>query len=152
MTGINLVTAETIFVVNNLDLNEVTMQLGNVTSSLTIANNGAQIKVAFPNLIWANNATIRGASSISTPSLESVNGSLGFYMGTNQAYAAPNLTTVGSSLSFVSNGNLNNISLPVLKSVGGALYVVNDTSLEKVNGFPALQTIGNVFGVGSFNE
>jgi len=152
LTGINLVTADQIFVVNNLDLQEVNMQLGNVTQALTIANNGANIKVSFPNLIWAYNATIRGAASVTTPSLESVNGSLGFYMGSNEAYSAPNLTSVGGSLSFVSNSQLNNISLPELTTIGGALYVVNDTSLEKVNGFPALQTISNVLGVGSFNE
>lgn len=151
LQGINLATVDSLFIVNNLDLSDITMQLGNVTQALTIANNGAQISISFPNLIWANNATIRGAATISTPSLKIVNGSLGFYSGTNQAYSAPNLTAVGSALSFVSNSNLNNISLPSLKAIGGALYVVNNTNLENVT-FPALESMANVFGQGSFQE
>jgi len=153
LTGINLQTAGSITITNNYFLNDITMQLGNVTEQLTISYNGAKLAVSLPNLIWANNATIRGADTISTPSLSSVNGSLGFYMGTFTDYAAPNLTNVGGALSFVSNGAVSNISMPQLTTVGSALYIVNDTSLLTIDGFPALKTVGgNVLAVGTFNS
>lgn len=153
LTGINLETAGSITIVNNYFLNDINMQLGNVTEQLTISYNGAKLNVQLPNLIWANNATIRGADQISTPSLSSVNGSLGFYMGTFSSYAAPNLTNVGGFLSFVSNAGLSNISMPELTTIGSALYIVNDTSLNSIDGFESLKTIGgNVLAVGTFDN
>jgi len=153
LTGINLETAGSITIVNNYYLNDITMQLGNVTEQLTISYNGAKLNVQFPNLVWANNATIRGADQISTPSLSSVNGSLGFYMGTFSSYSAPNLTNVGGALSFVSNAGVSNISMPELTTVGQALYIVNDTSLTTIDGFPSLKTVGgNVLAVGTFDS
>jgi len=61
--------------------------------------------------------------------------------------AAPNLTSVGStatgqgSLAFVANGKLANISMPLLKSVGGADQIANNTDLDSIS-FPSLSVVG----------
>lgn len=153
LDGINLQVADTIYIANNRFLDSVNMQLGNVTDSLTFTNNGAELVAEFPNLEWANNITIRNLSSVSVPSLSSVNGSLGFYGNTFESLSAPNLTNVGGSLAFVSNDQLSNITLPELTTVGGGLQIANNSALENINGFPKLKTVGGALDfTGSFNK
>ncbi|GAB7351982.1 hypothetical protein MBLNU459_g2507t1 [Dothideomycetes sp. NU459] len=142
LAGIDLQVVDTVYIVNNDYLQDINMQLGNITEALTIGSNGNNVSAIFPNLIWANNMTIRNATSVSLPSLESVNGSLGFYSNEFSMLSAANLTTVGGSLSFVSNQDLTNVSMPMLKTVNGGLQVANNTEFKVVNGFPALATIG----------
>lgn len=142
LDGIDLQVADTISVTNNPYLTSVNMQLGNVTKSLTFGANGRDLQIEFPNLIWAYNLTFRNCSDISIPSLASINGSLGFYSNGFQSLSAPNLTSVGSSLSFVSNEEVTNITMPELTTIGGGFQIANNTALEKINGFPALKTVG----------
>lgn len=153
LDGINLQVVDTMTVTNNPYLTSVNMQLGNVTKSLTLSANGKQLDAEFPNLMWAYNMTIRNASTVSIPSLESVNGSLGFYSDGFENLTAANLTTVGGSLSFVSCNSVTNISMPELTQIGGGLQLANNTKLEKINGFPALKTVGGALDFnGVFNE
>lgn len=152
LDGINLQVADTIYIANNRFLNSVNMQLGNVTEAMTFTNNGEDLVAEFPNLEWANNITIRNLSSVSMPSLASVNGSLGFYGNTFENFSSPNLTSVGGSLAFVSNDQLNNITLPELTTISGGFQIANNTNLENINGFPKLATVGGALDfTGSFS-
>jgi len=153
LQGISLQTAESIFIANNNYLQQISMPLGNVTKGVNIGNNGQNLAVSFPNLKWAYNMTLRGVDSVSTPALQSVNTSLGFYASSFDTYSAPNLTTVGGALSFVSDTQLNNISLPALASIGNALYLVANPELKMIDGFPMLKTIGGALvAIGSFSN
>lgn len=118
------------------------MQLGNVSTSLTLEANGQNVSAIFPNMLWANNMTFRNVSLVSIPSLASVNGSLGFYSNEFASLTAANLTSVGGSLSFVSNTDLSNVTMPKLKTILGGFQLANNTELEVVNGFNALETVG----------
>jgi hypothetical protein len=142
LDGINLQVAETISVTNNPYLDKVSMQLGNVTQSLTFGANGRNLEAEFPNLEWAYNMTFRDCAKVSIPSLSSVNGSLGFYENGLESVSAPNLTNVGGSLAFVRNDQLSNITMPELTTIGGGFLVANNTGLGEINGFPALKTVG----------
>lgn len=142
LDGINLQVVDSMRIVNNPYLSEISMQLGNVTKAMELSANGRNLVAEFPNLMWAYNMTIRNASSVSIPSLASVNGSLGFYSDTFENLTAANLTQVGGSLSFVSSNSLTNISMPSLTQVGGGLQLANNTMLKKIDGFPALKTVG----------
>lgn len=142
LDGINLQVADTISVTNNPYLETVSMQLGNVTQSMTFGSNGRQLKADFPNLEWAYNITLRNCSEVSIPSLASVNGSLGFYANGFDTLSAPNLTNVGGSLSFVSCESVTNISFPELTTIGGGFQLANNTKLGNIDGFPALKTVG----------
>lgn len=142
LDGIDLQMVDSMTIANNNYLDMINMQLGNISQSLIIEANGRNVSATFPNLEWAYNMTFRNVSSVSIPSLASINGSMGFYANFMDAVAAPNLTTVGGTLSFVSNEDLTNVSFPELKTVTGGLQVANNTALKTINGFPALQTVG----------
>jgi len=156
LDGINLAVVDTVFITNNNYLNDISMQLGNITNSLNIESNGGNVSAIFPNLIWANNMTFRNVSQIALNSLVSVNGSLGFYANEFETLQCANLTTVGSNkgdLTIVSNQNLNNVSFPSLKKVGGGFSIQNNTELMVVDGFPKLATITGAFDLyGDFTK
>lgn len=152
LTGINLQVVDTMILVNNPYLSKVDMQLGNVTQQITVESNGRDLEVSFPNLIWANNITIRNASDVSIPSLASVNGSAGFYSCNFESLIAPNLTKVGGGLALISNEMLSNISFPALSEVDGAVNIANNTELDSIS-FPKLETVqGAVDFYGNFSD
>jgi hypothetical protein len=148
LDGINLATVSDLNINNNNRLKKFDTQVANVTGQLTIDSNGQELKVSFPNLIWAANATFRNASSVSIPSLAFVNGSLGFYGNNFDSLAAPNLTSVGGKegptaggFAFVNNAALANISMPLLKTVAGQAQIANNSALTGIS-LPALSNVG----------
>jgi hypothetical protein len=147
LDGINLKTVSSLDINNNNRLKTFSTQVANITSSLNIDSNGKLLDVAFPNLVWVANMTLRNVSSLSIPSLATVNGSLGLYENYFTSVNAPNLTSVGNSgtlqgsLAFVANPSLANISMPSLQSVGGANQIANNSALDAIS-FPALSFVG----------
>ncbi|KAG0651942.1 Cell surface GPI-anchored [Hyphodiscus hymeniophilus] len=158
LDGINIDTAETLEVNNNNRLKEFSTQVSNVTSVIDINSNGKLLEVAFPNLIWAANLTLRNVSSLSIPSLATINGSFGLYENYFTSLSAPNLTTVGNfggrsgSLAIVANPSLANITIPGLTSVGGAVQIANNSALNGIS-FSKLSTIGGAIDfTGNFSS
>ena len=150
LDGINLEVVDTMIIVNNPLLNDISMQLGNVSNSFRVEANGRDVNLELPNLIWANNMTLRNVSNLNIDSLSYVNGTMGFYSNFMQDISAPNLTTVGKTLAFGDNGMLNNVSMPQLKSIGGGFQIANNTKLADVDGFPRVASVGGAidfFGV-----
>lgn len=141
LSGIDLQTVDSMTISNNNYLDDINMQLGNVSTLLILEANGRNVSATFPNLEWAFNMTFRNCSAVSIPSLASLNGSMGFYDNFFTELAAPNLTTVGGSLSFVSNEDETSISMPELTTVTGGLQIANNTALKGID-LPALQTVG----------
>ncbi|PQE26991.1 GPI-anchored cell wall organization Ecm33 protein [Rutstroemia sp. NJR-2017a BVV2] len=147
LDGINLKTVNTLNINNNNRLKTFSTQVGNIHDLLNIDSNGKDLEVSFPNLLWAANMTFRNCSSISIPSLSTVNGSLGFYENYFTSLSAPNLTSVGNtangqgSLAFVANPSLANITINGLTKVGGAFQIANNSALEDIS-FPALTQVG----------
>jgi hypothetical protein len=153
LTGINVETLDTLYIANNRYINNITMQLGNVTEGLVLEANNPEVAVSFPNLLWAFNMTFRNCSSIDIPSLQSLNGSLGLYGNVIESFEAPALIEIGGALAIVSNTELTNISFPVLKEVKADLQVANNTLLQEVESFPQLKTIGGAFDFnGNFSK
>lgn len=153
LEGINLELVDRFLIVSNTFLREITLQLGSISDALLIEGNAENLAVSFPELEWAFNITMRNCSSINVPALNTVNGSMGLYGGTFEGFAAPALTSVGESLSIVSNDALTNISFPELTEVGGGLQVANNTQLDSINGFPVLETVGGALDFnGNFSE
>lgn len=153
LDGIDLQVANSISINNNRNLMSISMQLGNITESIDLNSNNKDLAIEFPNLMWANNMTIANCSEFSAPSLESVNSTLGFYSSTFQNLTAANLTSVGDDLTFVGNNELNNISFPMLTTIGGGFNVANNSALETVDGFPLLESVGGAVNFdGAFTE
>lgn len=153
LSGIELETVGNFDINNNPYLNSVNVnEMTNITGSLNFAANADSLSISFPNLVAANNMTFRNAASVSVPSLNRINGSLGFYSNTFSSFSAPNLTSTGGTLAFVDSPNLKNVSMPVLKIIGGG-FLINNTALDNIDGFPDLTTIvGALDFAGSFDR
>jgi hypothetical protein len=142
LEGINVETIKSMFVANNLYINTVDMQLGNVSESLTLSTNNPEVNVSFPNLMWAYNITFRNCSSVEIPSLETLNHSLNLIGNVFESFSAPNLTEVGGALAIASNFELKNISFPLLTEIGANLQIANNTKLSQIVGLPKLESVG----------
>ncbi|KAJ4317565.1 cell wall protein Ecm33 [Neodidymelliopsis sp. IMI 364377] len=147
LEGINIEEVETVFIANNGYINEISMQLGNVSDSLTFADNNEKLAVTLPNLIWATNLTFRFIGSLEMPSLETLNGSLGLYNNGFESFSAPNLTSIGEALAIVANEKLSNITFPLLTKITDNLQIANNTNLSSIDGFPKLTSIGGAFDI-----
>ncbi|KAK2816017.1 hypothetical protein FQN49_008067, partial [Arthroderma sp. PD_2] len=153
LSGIALEGVTDMEITNNPHLTEVNVnQITNATGYINFAANHKDLKINFPNLQSAHNMTFRNTSSVSIPSLEKMDGLLGFYSNFFMDFTASNLTGTGD-LVFADNSNLNNISLPVLKTVKGAFQVANNTNLKAIDGVPKLQTVNGALDFsGKFNK
>jgi len=151
LDGINLQTVQSMDINNNPYLHLLSTQVANITQSLTIDANAQDLKVEFPNLIFAYNMTLRNISSISIPSLASVNTTLGFYGDYLTSVMAPNLTFVGGDLALIANAELTNISFPALVTVGGGVTIANNSALMTIDGFSSLKTTGAINMSGNFS-
>ncbi|KAJ8108180.1 hypothetical protein OPT61_g8354 [Boeremia exigua] len=147
LKGINIEKVDTLFIANNAQINEVNMQLGNVSDALTFANNNKDLAITLPNLIWATNLTFRFVGSLEMPSLETTNGSLGLYNNGFDTFSAPNLTSIGEALAIVANEQVSNISFPLLTKITDNLQIANNTNLSSIDGFPKLKSIGGAFDI-----
>lgn len=153
LEGINLRDVDRFYIANNPYLREIRLQLQTIGEAITLEANARDLVVSFPNLEWAFNMTLRNVSDLALPSLSSVNGSMGIYSGGFETFGAPNLTTVGQSLSFVGNDAMTNISLPELTKVNGGFQIANNSALETIDGFPKLETVGGALDfTGSFTD
>jgi hypothetical protein len=109
LAGINVTSVSVLQIDNNPHLTEITSNIGNISSAAVFNANGANLAISFPLLKWASNMTFRDVGSVDLPSLQTINGSLGFYESSVESISAPNLTSVGNfatgvgSLAFVAN-------------------------------------------------
>jgi hypothetical protein len=153
LEGINLKIVDTLTLISNVYLNDISMQLGNVSNAMNIYANGDDTKVSFPNLVWAYNISIGNCQSVDLSSLVSTNGSMGFYENYFESLEAPNVTNVGGGLTFVDNNQLTNVSFPSLRQVNGGLGISNNSHLGTIDGFPRLARVGGAIDCnGEFKE
>lgn len=145
LTGIDLKKCSDFYLANNRMLQDFSMQLQNVTGSITVQSNGDRMNVTFPNLQWAQNITIDNVLSVSMPSLYAVNGSIGFNENEElTSLSLPNLTRVDEAFIIADNNNLKSFSVPQLAQVKGAVNVANNSALTNVS-FPSLTMVGGAF-------
>ncbi|CAJ2502806.1 Uu.00g102000.m01.CDS01 [Anthostomella pinea] len=141
--GINVESLTDMNINNNRRLTKFSSSIKSLSNALYIQANGLNLTMEMPNLEWIANMTIANVTSLTVPSLKTVNGSMRFDSNYFENFLAANLTQIQEGdLSFVSNPQLQNISFPVLEKVGGGLTIANNTALGKINGFGALQDVG----------
>ncbi|CAI4059747.1 hypothetical protein SUVZ_04G2910 [Saccharomyces uvarum] len=132
---------------NNRYLTTFQSSLESVSDSLQFSSNGDNTTLAFDDLVWANNITLRDVTSISFGSLQTVNASLGFINNTLPALNLTQLAKVGQSLSIVSNDELSKVAFTNLTSIGGGFIIANNTQLKTIDGFSKVQTVGGAIEV-----
>lgn len=108
---------------------------------MNIQANGRNLTATFDKLENAYSITLSNLSSVSFPTLQSVNDSLSVSNNYFPTFPADTLTTVGGLVNTSENANLNNISMPLLSTVVGGLLINNNTGLVNI-GFSALKVVG----------
>jgi hypothetical protein len=127
--------------------------LKEVNGALNIAANSPTLQLSFPELLTVQNASFRNIASISFNGLQNVTSNLGFFDSVIPSIVAPNLTSIGSSLSIVNCTDLTNVSFPQLTTVGGTFLIANNTQLSSISGFPKVATVGgSIDWTGSFDN
>ncbi|KAI0851277.1 hypothetical protein F5Y00DRAFT_230818 [Daldinia vernicosa] len=154
INGINVQSLTDMNINNNRRLTKFSSSIKSLSNTLYVTANGLNLTMEMPNLEWIANMTIANVTSFSVPSLHTVNGSMRFDSNYFETFNAANLTEIqDGDLSFVSNPQLTNITIPSLKRIGGGFTVANNTALEKLDGFGKLNEIGGAVKVrGSFTE
>jgi len=147
LQGFNLQTVQSVRIFNNPYLESLNLQVSNVEELLLIESNGRKLDVSLPNLQWTVNMTMRNISSINTPSLAQINGTLYFDSTYINDFTSPLLRSVGETLRIMSNSDLANLTLPSLESIGGDLQLQNNTNLAIIDRLDRLATIGGAVNI-----
>ncbi|KAL2888877.1 Protein ecm33 [Ceratocystis lukuohia] len=148
LEGMDLVSVDTFQIDNNRNLKTWSTGLKNITGSLIIASNGANLEISLPNLTLAKDIDVRSVKSFSMPLLATVSNGIAFSNTTNlESISAPKLTTVGQSVAINGNEALTNISMNALTTIGGGLTITNNDKLESVNGFEKLNKVAGAVNV-----
>ncbi|KAL4785769.1 GPI-anchored cell wall organization protein-domain-containing protein [Aspergillus varians] len=152
LDGISLNAVGSFIVTDNKELEKVDVNnLKNATNLINFAGNYDELEILLPNLASGTNLTIRNVSSVSLPSLEKLEGQLGFWGNTFSSLSAPNLTETGD-LVIEGNSKVANLSLPALETVNGGFLITRNDKLSSIN-FPKLATIsGAIDFSGAFDS
>ncbi|KAJ8125554.1 hypothetical protein O1611_g8085 [Lasiodiplodia mahajangana] len=154
LDGINVQELTDMNINNNRRLSKFSTSIKTLSNALYVNANALNMTMEMPNLEWIANMTIANVSTFSVPSLKAVNGSMRFDSNYFTEFIAANLTEIhDGDLSFVSNPQLQNISIPLLTRVGGGVTIANNTDLEKIDGLGSLEDVGGAIKMrGSFDE
>lgn len=154
LEGLNMASVGSFSIDNNQQLTLWETRLTNITKSLVVADNSADLEVSFPRLKYAADIDVRGVKELDMPLLEELTGS--FLLTDNnvmESFVAPNLTETGKTVSLRNNDGLSNVSFPLLTKTGGSLTLHNNQKLVEIDGFPELETVqGSVTMRGNFTE
>ncbi|KAL4964806.1 GPI-anchored protein Ecm33 [Aspergillus stella-maris] len=152
LDGISLNSVGSFVVTDNTQLEKVDVNnLKNATNLINFAGNYDELEIMLPNLASGTNLTIRNVSSVSLPSLEKLEGQLGFWGNSFSSLSAPNLTESGD-LVFEDNSDLRNLSLPALETVNGGFLITRNDKLSSIS-FPKLATVtGAIDFSGAFDK
>jgi hypothetical protein len=152
LDGISLTSVDSFIITDNTQLETVNVNnLRNATNLINFAGNYQELEISLPNLASGTNLTIRNVSSVSIPSLTTLEGQLGFWGNSFSSLSAPNLTETGD-LVFEDNASLSNLTLPVLETVNGGFLITRNDDLSSIS-FPDLATVtGAIDFSGAFDR
>ncbi|RDA93604.1 hypothetical protein CP533_6154, partial [Ophiocordyceps camponoti-saundersi (nom. inval.)] len=152
LTGLNIATADVIEISNNPKLTTFDSPLVNVTKSLKLTNNGNNMQVNMSSLQTCGEIQFRQVKSFDAPVLSHAE-SIKFNDSPELlSVSCSNLTEIAASLTLINNKKLNKLSFPLLKTIKGDMTIQNNTALEQVDGFPKVESVGNILLRGSFKN
>ena len=153
LTGINLMSVNTLSITENRYLNDIDIQLRHINTSLFLSGNGPSLNVSLPNLENAFNMTFINVTSVDFPALQATNGSIAIQGSNMQTVSAPNVTYINQTLTFSDNAKLTNVSMPQLIQIGGGFTLARNPDYLTMDGFPDLKTVrGGVDINGNFTK
>ena len=150
ITGVVFETAHRISISSNVDLMKAEFpKLKRLESGLYIAANRETMEFTAPKLEHLGNATFSGVKAIDLPSLKKVEADFSFDENAFDWLSIPNITETGGSFSLTSNYELREISLPNLKSIGGALFINGNSNFNNLDDetFPSLRKVSGTVDI-----
>jgi hypothetical protein len=153
LSGIELTTVGTLNINNNPYLSIGSMNtLTNITGNLNLAANANNFEVVMSNLVSAANITLRNVSSVSMPVLANTQGSIGIYSGGMNNISFPNLIETGGSLAVFDCGELSSLHLAKLTQIGGGFWIFDNPLYTSVS-VPSLKVVvGALYLVGDISS
>ncbi|AAS54095.1 AFR723Cp [Eremothecium gossypii ATCC 10895] len=127
---------------NNRYMDHIKTDVKRITTQLSISANSENLAVEMPELLVADNVTIRDAASVDFPKLEYVNQSLELIENNFESLEMPKLKRIGGTFGLIDNKNLEKINLASVTVVSGGLMVSNNTKLTTLDFLPELQQVG----------
>ena len=138
---------------NNRFLETIKASLINVRTQFTIHANSRDLQIELPFLQVVENMTIRDAQSIWLPNLKTVRTNLEFIENGCIDLDLGTLETVGGTIGIIDNRYLSKTNFNNVTDIQGGLVIDNNPSLEKIDNFQTLKTIGGAIHFdGNFKE
>lgn len=149
----NIEELEVLNINNNRYMENVDSKVKRIFEQLSISANSRELRVNLPELKWANNITIRDASSTSFPQLQYVNHSLEFIENYFESLPLPVLKSVGGTLGLLENPHLEQVDFSNVTNIQGGLMIANNSRIQSINFLPQLREIGGAIQFfGTFQE
>lgn len=131
LNGIDLNKTNSIRIIANPSIANISMGVSNMTGAMEIGDNNADVVVSFPNLQHAGNMSFRSVGNLSLPALKDISpGSFGIFKSKLQSFYAANFTEVKSDFSISNATELDDLSLPALAKVGA--FRIENTNLAEI--------------------
>ncbi|ORZ19613.1 hypothetical protein BCR42DRAFT_220641 [Absidia repens] len=154
LEGLKMSGIKDLSITNNIYLKQLAIgNLTKISGSLTVSANSPNLNVDFNSIQAMSVGTFRNLAGISLKELRQVSGDISFITNTFTTLELPAITGVAGTLTIADNIRLNNLSLPSLSHLGGALSVSGNNELTVVDAFPRLEEVdGTLDIVGNFDQ
>ncbi|CDO92700.1 unnamed protein product [Kluyveromyces dobzhanskii CBS 2104] len=133
---------ETLNINNNRYLESIDTNIKYISKQLSVSANADDLILQMPQLIWANNLTIRDTKEINLEGLQYVNQSLEFIENKVDTLQLSELKSVGGTLGIIENRHLSKLDFNNLSQISGGLMIANNNAIEKIDFFKSLKLIG----------
>lgn len=131
LNGIDLNKTNSIRIIANPSIANISMGVTNMTGPMEIGDNNADVVVSFPNLQHAGNMSFRSVGNLSLPALKDISpGSFGIFKSKLKSFYASNFTEVKADLTISNCTELEDLSLPSLTKVGA--FRIENTNLAEI--------------------
>lgn len=138
---------------NNRYLESIYCNVEKITGRLHIAANSKDVRVSLPKLQSAKNVSIHEVLDLDLNNLEEIESSINFVNNLFINLSLPVLKSIGGTLSLLKNENLGKVEFPNVTEIGGGLMIVNNTKIDRINFYPKLTIIGGAIElVGNIKE
>ncbi|KAI8989410.1 hypothetical protein BDB01DRAFT_718880 [Pilobolus umbonatus] len=153
LDGFKIVTAREITITNNIYLKNLSFSNMTSVGNMLISANSPTLNLELTKLETTRDLTLRNVASITMSSLSKATGDISFISNSFDSLEIPEITDITGTLTLTDNLQLNNVSMPKLSHLGGALSVGGNSKLMLINSFPSLQQVdGTVDITGGFDE
>ncbi|KAH8672671.1 hypothetical protein BGZ60DRAFT_429990 [Tricladium varicosporioides] len=120
---------------------------------ISVHNNGAKLRVGLPNLLTIGNAVFINTTGIDVPVLTTIRNSMSVASNYFTLFSAPRLQSINNSVEFQNNSKMIDLSVPMLKSIGGDISIFMNSALQQISGFQSLEKVGSALAVsGNFSS